>query len=396
MTGAGPTLRQLYGRILSDAGGWVEGWVRFERRIEAVIPAGSAEAGTPKAGGGRHSPDGAAYILPGFIDLHVHGGNGADCMEGEAAVRAVARFHARHGTTALLAATVTAPIDDIVRALEGIRRVHESPGPGEARVLGAHLEGPFISPARLGAQPPFPLAPDREAAQRLLCAGPVRVVTLAPELPHALELITWLAGQGVSVQVGHSDATAEQVEAALAAGARGFTHLFNAMSGLHHRRPGVVGAALVRGRWAELIADGLHVHPTAARVAMRAVSGLYLVTDAVAAAGMPEGVYALGRHRVYKRGEGVYLEEGTLAGSTLTLDRALRQLVAWGVSLDEAARRVSTVPADYLGLADRGRIAPGAWADLVVLSPALEVEQVYVEGEPIFVRAGPLDAQARP
>ncbi|SDF04463.1 N-acetylglucosamine 6-phosphate deacetylase [Thermus arciformis] len=349
----------LEGTILTPEG-LRRGRVRFAERILAV----------------EEAPVEGSYVLPGFLDLHVHGGLGRDFMEGKEAALEAARFHLRHGTTGLLATTVTAPPEDLRRALRGIA---EAMGACEA-LLGVHLEGPFISPKRLGAQPPFPQNPDPALMEDLLALAPVRVVTLAPELPGALELVRLLAGRGVRVQMGHTAAGYLEALAALEAGAVGFTHLYNAMTPLHHREPGVVGLALERGLWAELIPDGLHVHPAALRLALKSIPGLYFVTDAVAAAGMPEGVYPLGAHRVEKRGLGVWLGE-SLAGSTLTMDEALRRLVGFGLPLEEAARRLSAYPARYLGLEDRGEIAPGKRADLVVLDEDLRVEAVYLGGK---------------
>jgi len=325
----------------------------------------------------------ARYLLPGFVDLHVHGGGGADFMEGEAAVRQAARFHARHGTTALLATTVTAPIEDLEAALRGIKAVIERPGPGEARLLGVHLEGPFINPGRLGAQPPYTLNPNLELMRRWLQLAPIKVVTLAPELPGAVELIRYLVEQNVIVQLGHTAASYEQAKAGLEAGARGFTHFFNAMTGLHHREPGVVGLGLERGEWGEVIGDGLHVHPAAVRALWKTIPHLYAVTDAVAAAGMPEGEYQLGRNAVFRRGNGVFLADGGLAGSALTLDQAVRNLVGWGLGLPEAVALTSARPRAYLGQPS-GALEVGAPADLVVLDPQLEVEQVYIAGQPVL------------
>jgi N-acetylglucosamine-6-phosphate deacetylase len=213
---------------------------------------------------------------------------------------------------------------------------------------------------------------------------PLRVVTLAPELPRALAMVAALAAAGIRVQIGHSAASYDEACAALAHGASGFTHLFNAMSGLHHRAPGSVGAALAHAQHAELIPDLLHVHPGAMRAALRAIPGLYCVTDATAAAAMPDGDYRLGRHVVSKCGGGVRLADGTLAGSTLTMDQALRNLVeGLGLSLTDASRRVSTHAARYLGLGDRGELRIGACADFVVLDARLRVRQVIAEGQAI-------------
>ncbi len=185
------------------------------------------------------------------------------------------------------------------------------------------------------------------------------------------------------VQVGHSNGTYEDGVAALEAGASGFTHLFNAMTGLHHRAPGMAGAALAHARRAEIIPDLLHVHAGAIRVALRCIPGLYCVTDSTAAAGMPDGDYALGRHTVTKCLGGVRLADGTLAGSTLTMDQALRNLVGLGLTLAEASRRTSTLAAEHVGATDRGRLAPGAWADVVLLDRDLQLTGVVVEGEAI-------------
>jgi N-acetylglucosamine-6-phosphate deacetylase len=322
-------------------------------------------------------------ILPGFIDPHVHGGGGADCMEGEAATRQMARFHAHHGTTSLLATTVTAPRDDLRAAMAGIGAVAARRHFGEARVMGAHLEGPFISPDALGAQPPFAIAPDLELVRELGALAPLRVATMAPEIDTDHALLWHFRDQGVRVQIGHTTATYEQAVSALAAGAHGFTHLYNAMTAMHHRAPGVVGAALAQGEHAEIILDLLHVGAGAAAVALRAIPNLYGITDAVAAAGMPEGEYRLGRHRVLKDAGAVRLEDGTLAGSTLTMDQVLRNLLALGLSLEEASRRVSTIAADDLGLRDRGRLVPEALADIVVLDQDHAIAAVFVAGERI-------------
>ncbi len=345
------------------------GRLEFDARIQAITPLASLE-GEPRR-----------YILPGFVDLHVHGGGGADCMEGEAAVRQMARFHARHGTTALLATTVTAPLPDLESALRGIAAVMENPGPGEARVLGVHLEGPFISPQKLGAQPPYTLLPSLETMRHLLALAPIRVVTLAPELPGALELIAFLQAEGVRVQQGHTEATYAQSLAGFEAGAQGFTHFYNAMTPLHHREPGVVGLALERAEWAEVIPDGLHVHPAAVRVAWKTIPHTYAVTDAVAAAGMPEGEYRLGRHRVYKKGEGVFLATGSLAGSALTMDQAARNLSRWGYALHDIFQMTSGFAAQYLGL--ESGLEVGMPADLVVLGEDFALEEVYIGGQKV-------------
>jgi N-acetylglucosamine-6-phosphate deacetylase len=354
---------RIAGRILTPAG-WVEGTLSCSTQILAIEPGPAPED---------------RFLVPGFIDLHVHGGHGADCMEGADSVRHMAAFHARHGTTALLATTVTAPAADLRRAMAGIADAMQAPGPG-ARVLGAHLEGPFISPAALGAQPPNAIPPDLGLLRELAATAPIMVATYAPEIDQAGELLAAFRTVGTRAQIGHTTCDYAQARAALAAGAAGFTHLYNAMSGLHHRRPGAVGAALALARSAELILDFQHVDEGAARVALRSIPDLHCVTDAVAAAGMPDGTYSLGTRAIHKLGEAVRLADGNLAGSVLTMDRALRNLLQLGLHLAEAASRCSTLPADYLGLADRGRLMPGCAADVVVLDAEGAIVSVLVEG----------------
>lgn len=369
---------RLEGDIITPQG-VISGHLSIENgRIAAV-------SGTP-VDAARAGKGGRPILLPGFIDTHVHGGGGRDTMEGGDAIATIARRHARHGTTALLATTMTAPVGEIEAALKALGPVCRQRGAQSARVLGVHLEGPYISPDRLGAQPAHAIPATLAEVQRLNEFAPIKVLTIAPEMTGHLALIGPLRDAGIRVQIGHSNGSYDDGVAALDAGATGFTHLFNAMTGLHHREPGMVGAALAHGEHAELIPDLMHVHPGAIRVALRSIPGLFCVTDSTAAAGMPDGEYRLGEHLVQKCLGGVRLADGTLAGSALTMDQALRNLVQTvGLTLPEASRRVSTAAAEYLGLADRGRLEPGAWADVVVMDAALNLRRVFVEGEEIDV-----------
>ena len=361
----------LSGNILTPDG-WYHGQLHHGAQVERLDAAPADPAG-----------NGDVYILPGFIDLHVHGGGGRDVMQGGDAIDTITRLHARHGTTSLLATTMTAPRQDIETALAGVARVVKQRPAGGSRVLGAHLEGPYISGAKLGAQPAFARGATVEEVQGLDALAPVRLLTMAPEVRDHLALIRQFSDAGIRVQLGHTLGRYEDGLAALEHGASGFTHLFNAMSALHHREPGIVGAALAHAQFAELIPDLLHVHPGAIRVALRSIPKLFCVTDATAATGMPDGDYQLGRQTVTKCLGGVRLPDGTLAGSTLTMDQALRNLVRIGLDVADAAHRLSTYPAEFLGLTDRGRIAPGCWADLVVMDRELRLVAVYVEGERI-------------
>ncbi|MDZ7799355.1 MAG: N-acetylglucosamine-6-phosphate deacetylase [Trueperaceae bacterium] len=337
--------------------------------------------------------DDAARILPGFVDAHVHGGGGGDTMDGPAGVRALARHHLRHGTTTLLPTTITNPWTEVMRALRGVAEVRAHPDDAAdplPDLPGAHLEGPFINPGRLGAQPPnaVPAAPERVA--EVLATEVVRVVTLAPEVDGAIHAARTFAAAGVRISVGHTRANAGQVADLLRAvrgvgGTAGFTHLYNAMGGLEGRAPDVVGACFADpGAWAEVILDGHHVHPTSF-LAARAAKGprLFLVTDAIRACGMPEGTTELGGQQVRVLEGAARLQDGTLAGSVLTLDAAVRNATAAGVPLAEAAAMAATGPAGYLGLADRGVLRQGARADVVEMDPDLYVTRVFTAGRPV-------------
>ena len=329
-------------------------------------------------------------VLPGFVDVHVHGGAGHDAMDGEAGVLGLARFHAQKGTTAVCPTTVTSAVDELTRAIGGMARAAralESGGPAGARVLGAHVEGPFISERKLGAQPRHARKPDVATLERLLAAGPVAIVTFAPELEGALDLLPVLARANVRASLGHSDATLEPAREAYARGARGATHLWNAMSGANHRTPGLAVAALeAEGAFLELILDFYHVHPALLDLTMRGARGrVMLVTDAIRAAGQGDCETELGGQRVSVRGGRATLGDGTLAGSVLTLDQALRNAVKAGVPLERASELLSRNPADYLGRSDLGRFEPGARADAVVLTEELAVERVLVGGTDVAI-----------
>ncbi|TFW17997.1 N-acetylglucosamine-6-phosphate deacetylase [Duganella callida] len=363
----------LSGRILTPAG-WIKGRIDFDQRIRQI----SEDQGA----------DGRLTILPGFIDLHVHGAAGVDIMQGGGAGATVARAHAKHGTTAMLGTTMTATDNSIRRALNGLAPVIAARPAGGARMLGVHLEGPFLSIHRLGAQPADAVVMgSMDLVRSYHAIAPIRAMTLATEVDGHLDLIPQMNALGIRVQIGHSNGSYEDGVAALKAGAAGFTHLYNGMTGLNHYKPGIVGAALAHAEYAEIIPDLQHVDPGAIRAALRAIPRLYGVTDATSATGMPDGEYALGSQRVYKCVGCVRLATGSLAGSVLTMDQALRNFVGLGLDLADASHRLSLYPADYLGEMERGRLATGAWADMVVLNEELQPVAVFVEGEAIDLTA---------
>jgi N-acetylglucosamine-6-phosphate deacetylase len=332
------------------------------------------------------------WVLPGFIDVHVHGGNGADFMDSNPeTLRTITRFHAAGGTTSMLATTMTAPQPDLDRVIAEVSDFMKGPMP-YAELLGVHLEGPFISPKWPGAQHPANIVPPNIGWLEDWHArypGIVRQMTLAPEREGALELIAWLRDRGIVAACGHTDATYAEIEAAVAAGLTHAVHCFNAMKPLHHREPGTVGAVLTDARIeADVIADGHHVHPAAIRLLtqVKQQRNLLLITDAMAAAGLGDGAYELGGLAVTVKAGVARLTEGdNLAGSTLTMIDALRFMVREvGVSVAEASRYASGNPAKSLGVADRvGSIAVGKQADLLLLSRDLDIQRLWIRGNEI-------------
>jgi N-acetylglucosamine-6-phosphate deacetylase len=332
------------------------------------------------AGCGLPSANGRGIASAGFVDLQVNGFGGVDFLDADTDGYARAgEALLETGVTAYLPTLITAPEDRLVAALGEI--VEGGRGP---RILGAHVEGPFISPRRLGTHPPSARRdPDPALLERILAAGPVRLYTLAPELPGALELVDVLVARGITVSAGHSDASAEEATAAFDRGVRTVTHLFNAMRPFSHRDPGVAGVALARPDVVvQIILDGIHLAPDTVRLVWQAAAGrIALVTDAVAGAGVSgDGSYRLGEVAVEVRGGVVRRDDGVLAGSVLTMIGAVRNLHALGVPLEAALAAATSVPAGVVG-ADAGRLEPGGPADVVVLSEELEIERVLVGGK---------------
>ena len=331
--------------------------------------------------------------IPGFVDVHIHGAGGHDVMEGtDEALTVVAQTLARHGTTSFVATTVTASPDDTCRSVEGIARfIMQQPKTDDPRaeVLGVHYEGPFLNKARRGVHPAEWLqAPSTELLERLLqCAsGNARILTLAPELLGAVPCIEAARTAGVVVAMGHTDATYEEARAAISRGVRHAVHVYNAMRPFSHRDSGVIGAVLTSTEVsAELIADGVHVEEAAMRVLLQAKGpgGVILVSDGISATGMPDGKYYLGNFEVTVLNGVCRNAEGKLAGSTLTLDRALRNIVALGIPLPDAARMLTTNPAKLLGIEfKKGALRTGADADIVLLDQNLQITNVWTRGIP--------------
>jgi N-acetylglucosamine-6-phosphate deacetylase len=335
-----------------------------------------------------------ATLAPAFFDVHFHGAKGYDVMEATPeALAAIGGFLAQHGTGSYLATTVTAPLDATLRSLAGLAKlVAQPPVPGKARLVGIHLEGPFLSRTKRGVQPAeHLLAPDIATFDRLFEAaeGQIRLMTLAPELPGAIELVTHAKARGVRVSLGHSNATAAETRAAIAAGAMSATHTFNAMRPLDHREPGILGTVLTDDAlYAELICDGIHVAPEMVKLWWKAKGAerAILVTDAMSAAGMSDGTYQLGGFAV-EVANGRAMARGVLAGSVLTLDRALANLMEFtGAPLEKALRLLTVNPALMTGLGDlAGLVGVGQSASFVAVDRAGKLVGSVVNGKAAFL-----------
>jgi N-acetylglucosamine-6-phosphate deacetylase len=368
------------GRVITPARVLAPGWVLVDG--PDVVEVGE---GTPPRAPDADLP--AATVVPGYVDVHAHGGGGASfdsgCPEDAATV---ARTHLSHGTTTMVASLVTAAPTSLARSFRDLRDLVN-----DGTLAGVHLEGPWLSPQHRGAHDPALLtAPTAREVETLVEAagGHLRMVTLAPELPGGLEAVRRLSGHGVVVAIGHTDATYDEARAALDAGATAGTHLFNAMRGLHHREPGPVAALLEHpDAFVELIADGVHLHPAVLRLAAtRKPRQAVLVTDAMAATGVGDGDYRLGGMDVQVRDGVARLAGGpdgvgSIAGSTLTMAAAVRFAVTCaGLPIEDVVLAATTTPAAMLGLDRVGSLEPGAWADLVVLDDDLQVERVMRRG----------------
>lgn len=383
-------MRHLDGFIARPDGSTQPGRVSFSERIESVGPAAGAVP--------------ADYILPGLVDLQVNGGGGVSVSSASVeALEALSLKLAGEGTVAWLATAITAPLEQIERVDAAVAAAMAPYGGADragATILGLHLEGPFIAPSRLGAHPPFALEPRGAALERVLKLSSLRLLTLAPELPGACEAVERLCARGVAVSIGHTEATFAETGAALTAGARMFTHLFNVMRPLDHREPGAIGAALAADQaYAAVIADGVHVHPEVLRLVYRAkgASGMILVTDRVSVAEdkAQPGFGASGAggvstappaslERAKLSAGAARLPDGRLAGSVISMLDGMRVVVEKvGVSVGEAALMAATNPAQVLGHGGRGLIEAGARADLLVVDRGLGLRAVFIGGREV-------------
>jgi N-acetylglucosamine-6-phosphate deacetylase len=337
----------------------------------------------------------AAVVVPGYLDIHTHGANGVQVIDGDAGdLERLAEFYAEHGVTGFLA-TIGGSQRSILHGIAAVRTHLEGPRTTGARCLGIHLEGPFLSPSAIGAFRPSSLrAADPALLEQLIDAagGHLRLMTIAPDLPGALPLIELATRRGVRCSLGHSVATSEEATAAVDAGASSVTHVFNAMAPLHHRSPGILGVALTDSRLVtEVIADGVHVHPVALRLlaAAKGTSGVVLVTDSIAAAGLTDGSHHFEEQPVVVTAGAARLADGTLAGSTLTMDAAVTNFAEWaGLAWHDAVMCATSVPARVLGLeASKGAIVAGMDADLAAYTSNHQLLWTMVGGSVRYARS---------
>jgi len=355
-------------------------------RIQRIEPAG-------RLGKGVSAIDArGCFVIPGLIDIHAHGADGHDAMDATPeGIHKIARFIARHGVTSYLPTTFAASAEAIQAAIDNLLQIPQ-PEDG-AQHLGIHLEGPYVGREYKGAQPPAHIrAADPKEYRQWLESGIVRLMTVAPEVDGVLELIDTGTKMGVEFAAGHTSATYEQALEAADHGVRQLTHTFNGMAPLHHRTPGVLGAALSDDRLrCQIIADGVHVHPAVVRALVRAkgAEGTILITDSMRATGMSDGQYALGEQTIHVVGGIARTDAGGLAGSTLTLDQGLRHMMRFGdLSLAEALPMATSTPAAAMGwTGKKGVIAVGADADIVLLDNQLQVQLTMIGGRVVYDRA---------
>ena len=319
------------------------------------------------------------FIIPVFIDLHCHGGNGYDSMEGLQSIKKISEYHLFHGTTTLYPTTVTAKLEDTLEALKGLNN-YLNQNKTISNIEGIHLEGPFINPNKMGAQPPFAQLPNYSFVQTLVKEAPIKIMTVAPEIKGGLELIDFLIKNDIKPQIGHSLADYDCCTLALEKGVKSFTHLYNAMSGFQHRKPGVVAAAFSKAKYAEIICDLVHVDKEMIKLAFKNIDNLYSVTDSISASGMPDGKYKIGTYEVIKKKGVVKLNEDTLGGSIVTMAKTFKNLIEIGFSMQEAVKMTSSNAARYLDRKDIGNTSKDAKANLLVLDSELNLIKIYLNG----------------
>ncbi|MDC3075304.1 N-acetylglucosamine-6-phosphate deacetylase [Pelagibacteraceae bacterium] len=321
-------------------------------------------------------------IIPGFIDLHCHGGNGFDVMEGSQSIIEMSKYHLMHGTTSIMPTTWTNNLENTISALKGFNEIKNH----NPNILGIHLEGPFINPNKLGAQPNLTEKPSLDFIKKILEISDVKIITLAPEIDGMQEFINNLVDLNIKVQFGHTLADFSCCEKIMKDYEVGFTHLYNAMSGNDHRSPGVLSAALSRGKYAEIICDNIHVSKEAIKIAKKCIPSLYAITDSINASGLKDGEYIFANNNIKKENNSVKVKsDNTLAGSIVTMDQTFKNLVSMDFSLEEAVALTSYNASKYLNLNNIGIIQKNFLSNFLILDKEFNIKEVYLRGKKVNV-----------
>ena len=330
----------------------------------------------------KDSDDYNNIIIPGFIDLHCHGGNGFDVMEGSKSIIEMSKYHLRHGTTSIMPTTWTNNLENTISALKGFNEIKND----NQNILGIHLEGPFINPNKLGAQPNLTEKPSTDFIKKILEISDVKIITLAPEIDGMQEFINDLVNLNIKVQFGHTLADFSCCDKIMKDCEVGFTHLYNAMSGNDHRSPGVLSAALSKGKYAEIICDNIHVSKEAIKIAKKCIPGLYAITDSINASGLNDGEYIFAKNNIKKEKNSVKIKsDGTLAGSIVTMDQTFKNLISMDFSLEEAVALTSYNASKYLNLDNVGIIQKNSLSNFLILDKEFNLKEVYLRGKKINV-----------
>ena len=319
-------------------------------------------------------------IIPGFVDLHCHGGGGFDTMDGSDAIVGMSKYHLSHGTTSIMPTTWTNKFEETFNALNDFKIIKKE----NKNILGIHLEGPFINPNKLGAQPNLTQKPSIEFVRKLFDIADIKIITIAPEIEGMSNFIKDLSNHNIKIQFGHTLADFDCCEKIMSKYEIGFTHLYNAMSGNNHREPGVLSAALSKGRFAEIICDNIHVSNESIKIAKKCITGLYAITDSINASGLKDGEYLFAKNKIKKENNSVkIIHNGTLAGSIVTMDRTFKNLIDMSFSIEEAVELTSYNASQYLGISNIGRIEKGFLSNFLVLDKEFNLVDVYLEGKKI-------------
>lgn len=357
-------MNKISGKIINFDSSF-NGTIEFGKRIKSIKKATSLEYNY--------------IIIPGFVDLHCHGGNNFDVMSGLDSIKKLALYHLKNGTTTLLPTTITSKTDEIIKSLHNLQKYIDN-NRYLTNILGVHLEGPFINPNKLGAQPPHTQLPNIDFIKRISKEISIKIMTLAPELQGIEKCIQYLEKNNIKVQIGHSLATYACCMNIIQNHNIGFTHLYNAMSGNDHRNPGVVTAALRHAKFAEIICDLHHVSKENIHLADKCISNLYAVSDAISACGMPDGEYKFANHKVIKKDGIAVIDFDTLAGSVVNMHETFRNLLKIDFSLEKAVAMTSYNASKYLSLKDIGMIKEEYFSNFVVLDKNLDIKKVFLYG----------------